>query len=246
MKDSSHLFGFHALQTALKLKPGSIHHVFMLDNRNDDRALEIENEALDQKIPVTRLSRARMDEQFLDAVHQGFAAEVTEIQYLEQDLGLLLETQEKPALFLVLDGVQDPHNLGACLRTANAFDVTAVIIPKDRAATITPVVRKVACGAATATPLIAVTNLARVLRWLKKQGVWLVGTSDSAETMINGVDLVGPIALVMGGEEKGMRRLTEENCDFVAKIPIGGVVSSLNVSVAAGVCLYEISRQRGF
>lgn len=246
MKDSSHLFGFHALQTALRLKPSSIHHVFLLDNRKDKRANEVETEALAHQIPVTRLSKLNMDERFLDSVHQGFAAEVTEIQYVENDLPLLLEALEKPPLFLILDGVQDPHNLGACLRTANAFDVTAVIIPKDRAATITPVVRKVACGAATATPLIPVTNLARVLRWLKEQGIWLVGTSDHAETTINDMDLSGSIGLVMGGEEKGMRRLTEESCDFVAKIPIGGVVSSLNVSVATGVCLYEISRQRGF
>lgn len=246
MKESSHLFGFHALHTALRLKPSSIHHVFMLDNRADERGREIETEALAHKIPVTRLSRLKMDERFLNSVHQGFAAEVSEIQYIEQDLQLLFEASEKTPLFLVLDGVQDPHNLGACLRSANAFDVTAVICPKDRAAGITPVVRKVACGAAMATPVVSVTNLARVLRWLKEQGVWLVGTSDHATTTINEVDLTGPIALVMGGEEKGMRRLTEEHCDFMAQIPIGGVVSSLNVSVATGVCLYEIARQRGF
>jgi 23S rRNA (guanosine2251-2'-O)-methyltransferase len=246
MKDSSHLFGFHALQTVLRLKPSSVHHVFILDNRGDKRAIEIETEALAHNIPVTRLAKNKMDERFVDSVHQGFAAEVSEIQYVEHDLPLLLEALEKSALFLVLDGVQDPHNLGACLRSANAFGVTAVICPKDRSVGMTPVVRKVACGAAMATPVIAVTNLARTLRWLKEQGVWLVGTSDRAEMTLNEVDLAGPIALVMGGEENGMRRLTEDHCDFIAKIPIGGVVSSLNVSVAAGVCLYEISRQRGF
>lgn len=245
MKDSSHLFGFHALETALRLKPGNFRKIFIQDGREDKRAQELEALAKSNKIPVIRLSKNRMDEQFPRDTHQGFAAEISEIHYLEQDLPLLLEALDKPALFLILDGIQDPHNLGACLRSANAFDVTAVIFPKDRAVGVTPVVHKVACGAATATPLISVTNLARVLRWLKEQGVWLVGTSDRAEMMISEVDLSGPIGLILGGEEKGMRRLTEENCDFIAKIPIGGVVSSLNVSVATGICLYEISRQRG-
>lgn len=246
MKDSSHLFGFHALQTALRLRPDSIRQIFLLDNRSDKRAQEIEAQAQAGGFRVSRLTKTKMDELFFDHVHQGFAAEVSEIQYLEQDLPLLLEAEDKPPLLLILDGVQDPHNLGACLRSANAFGVTAVICPKDRAASITPVVRKVACGAASATPVIAVTNLARVLRNLKEQGIWLVGTSDQADMTINELDLSGPIALVMGGEEKGMRRLTQENCDFVAKIPIAGVVSSLNVSVATGVCLYEIARQRNF
>lgn len=246
MKDSSHLFGFHALLTALRLKPASIHQIFILDGRSDERGQEVEAEALIHKIPVRRMSRLQMDEAFPDAAHQGFAAQVSEIQYVEQDLKLLLDASDQPPLFLILDGVQDPHNLGACLRSANAFGVTALICPKDRAASVTPVVRKVACGAAMATPVVSVTNIARVLRWLKEEGVWLVGTSDHARSTISELDLRGPIALIMGGEEKGMRRLTEEHCDFLALIPIGGVVSSLNVSVAAGVCLYEVSRQRGF
>jgi 23S rRNA (guanosine2251-2'-O)-methyltransferase len=147
-------------------------------------------------------------------------------------------------LLLVLDGVQDPHNLGACLRTADAAGVIAVIVPRDRAAGLSPVVRKVASGAAETVPLIQVVNLSRTLKWLKERGVWLVGTDDEAKTSLHSAKLDGPLAIVMGAEGAGMRRLTREHCDLLVSIPMAGVVESLNVSVATGVVLYETVRQR--
>jgi len=145
---------------------------------------------------------------------------------------------------VVLDGVTDPHNLGACLRTADAAGATAVIVPKDKSATLTPVVRKVACGAAEVIPLVAVTNLARTLEKLQQRGLWVVGTAGEAEQEIYQQDLTGPLVMIMGAEGKGMRRLTREHCDFLVKLPMSGSVSSLNVSVATGVCLFEAVRQR--
>ena len=156
----------------------------------------------------------------------------------------LLRGSRSPAFLLILDNVQDPHNLGACLRTADGAGVQAVVIPKDRSVHLTPAVRTVACGAAEHVPLIEVTNLARLLDQLKEAGVWLVGTADKAPKSIYEIDLTGPLALVMGSEGKGLRRLTAEKCDFLASIPMQGSVSSLNVSVATGVCLYEAVRQR--
>lgn len=151
---------------------------------------------------------------------------------------------EGPPFLLILDTVQDPHNLGACLRTADAAGVHAVIAPKDRSVGLTDAVRRVACGGAENVPFVQVTNLARTLRELKEAGVWLVGTADDAESTIHEIDLCGPLAIVMGAEEKGMRRLTSELCDFTARIPMSGSVECLNVSVAAGVCLFEAVRQR--
>jgi 23S rRNA (guanosine2251-2'-O)-methyltransferase len=156
---------------------------------------------------------------------------------------LLRELQDPPFL-LILDTVQDPHNLGACLRTADAAGVHAVIAPKDRSVGLTDAVRRVACGGAESVPFVQVTNLARTLRELKEAGVWLVGTADDAEATIHEIDLCGPLGIVMGAEEKGMRRLTGEHCDFKARIPMSGSVECLNVSVAAGVCLFEAVRQR--
>jgi 23S rRNA (guanosine2251-2'-O)-methyltransferase len=156
----------------------------------------------------------------------------------------LLERTEGPPLILVLDGVTDPHNLGACLRTADAAGALAVIVPKDKSATLTPVVRKVACGAAEVIPLVAVTNLARTLEKLQQRGLWVVGTAGEAEQEIYQQDLTGPLVMIMGAEGKGMRRLTREHCDFLVKLPMAGSVSSLNVSVATGVCLFEAVRQR--
>jgi len=156
----------------------------------------------------------------------------------------LLRSSRSPAFLLILDNVQDPHNLGACLRSADGAGVQAVVIPKDRSVHLTPAVRTVACGAAEHIPLVEVTNLARLLDQLKEAGVWLVGTTDQAPKLIYEIDLTGPLALVMGSEGKGLRRLTAEKCDFLASIPMHGSVSSLNVSVATGVCLYEAVRQR--
>lgn len=163
--------------------------------------------------------------------------------YEEGDIPAILEGKESP-LVLILDCVQDPHNLGACLRTADAAGVQAVIVPKDKSATLNATVRKVACGAAEVVPLVAVTNLARTLEKLQKKGLWTVGTAGEAEQVIYQQDLTGPTVLIMGAEGKGMRRLTREHCDYLVKLPMGGSVSSLNVSVATGICLFEAVRQR--
>lgn len=162
----------------------------------------------------------------------------------EDDLFALLDGLDEPPFLLVLDCVQDPHNLGACMRTADAAGVHAVIVPKDRSVSLTDTVRRIACGAAEHLPLVAVTNLTRTLKQLQKAGVWLVGTADRAEQSIYDVDLTGPLAIVLGAEGQGLRRLTAETCDFRVHIPMSGAVSCLNVSVATGVCLFEASRQR--
>jgi len=174
--------------------------------------------------------------------HTDFSESIKSLD--EEDLFQTLESSGEPAFLLILDTVQDPHNLGACLRTANGAGVQAVIVPKDRSVSITPAVRTVACGAAEKTPLVRVTNLARFLDRLKKAGVWLVGTTDQADKSLYELDLTGPIAFVMGSEGTGIRRLTSDKCDFLAKLPMAGDVESLNVSVATGVCLYEAVRQR--
>ena len=162
----------------------------------------------------------------------------------EDDLHTLLDQLEEPPLLLILDGVQDPHNLGACLRTADAAGVQAVVVPKDRSVGLTEVARVVACGAAEVVPLIQVTNLARCLKALKKRGIWLVGTTDKAGQSLYEIDLNGPLGVVMGAEGRGLRRLVAEQCDFLVNIPMQGVVPCLNVSVATGVCLFEAVRQR--
>lgn len=178
-------------------------------------------------------------------VHQGVVAAVSESrEWGEDDLMAMLAAASEPPFLLVLDGVTDPHNLGACMRTADAVGVQAVIVPKDKSATLTPVARKVACGAAETVPFVRVTNLARCLRALQEQGVWLVGTAGEAGSTLYQANFTGPVALVMGAEGKGMRRLTREHCDALINIPMLGHVDSLNVSVATGVCLYEALRQR--
>jgi len=164
----------------------------------------------------------------------------------EDDLFEIINYQKEKVFLLILDNVQDPHNLGACLRSADAAGVHAVVIPKDRSVGMTDTVRHIAAGAAENIPLITVTNLARTLEELKKMGIWLVGTADDAEKDLYHIDLNCPVAIVMGAEGKGLRRLTRENCDFLAKLPMSGTVECLNVSVAAGICLFEVVRQRHF
>ena len=186
-----------------------------------------------------------MDQLTHGEAHQGVIAQLKKIDNLgEGALDDILDKAGAAPLLLVLDGVTDPHNLGACLRTADAAGVHAVIVPRDRAAGLSPVVRKVAAGAAETVPLIQVTNLARTLRWLQERGLWLVGTDDEATQSLYDAKLTGPMAVVMGAEGAGMRRLTKEQCDLLVNLPMKGVVESLNVSVATGVTLYEVVRQR--
>lgn len=238
------IFGWHAVEAVLKREPERLQRVWIQTGRQDRRVKSV-TEALDAlQVRWQVVHRKELDER-VSGVHQGIVAQVGESrEWGEDDLLTLLAGQDKPPFLLILDGVTDPHNLGACLRTADAVGVQAVIVPKDKSASLTPTARKVACGAAETVPLVRVTNLARFLRTLKDQGVWLIGTAGEADSSLHQADFTGPVALVMGAEGKGMRRLTREHCDLLINIPMLGHVDSLNVSVATGVCLYEALRQR--
>ncbi|MGC1854022.1 MAG: 23S rRNA (guanosine(2251)-2'-O)-methyltransferase RlmB [Candidatus Aquirickettsiella sp.] len=243
------IFGFHAITALLKSHPERICQLYRQQGREDKRIQEILQLAEYQQIPIQILSKIKCDVWANGAVHQGVLAEIKmSSQLSERDLFILLDQRlanaTKPPFFLVLDEVQDPHNLGACLRSANAAGVDAVIIPQDRSVSMTPSVRKIAAGAAEMTPLFTVTNLATSLEKLKKLGVWCYGLDQSAPQLIYDTALTGALALVLGAESKGLRRLTKERCDGLIAIPMSGSVSSLNVSVAAGICLFEAVRQR--
>lgn len=245
MSDLEQVYGIHAVSALLAHHPRRVKQLWLARGRQDASVEGIRSRAQELRIEVRSVERSELDER-VDGVHQGVLALVSPSQiWGEAMLGELLDRLDEPPLLLVLDGVTDPHNLGACLRTADAAGVHAVIIPKDKSATLNATVRKVACGAAEVVPLVVVTNLVRTLQSLQKQGVWVAGTAGEAEASIYQQDLRGPLALVMGAEGKGMRRLTREHCDYLVKLPMLGSVSSLNVSVATGVCLFEIRRQRG-
>ncbi|MDP5255315.1 MULTISPECIES: 23S rRNA (guanosine(2251)-2'-O)-methyltransferase RlmB [unclassified Vibrio] len=238
------IYGIHAIQAVLERDPARFIEAFVLKGRQDDRLLPLLNELNVIGVSIQQMGRKALDEKAQGANHQGIIARVKPAKsYNENDLDGLLAENRTP-LFLVLDGVTDPHNLGACLRNADAAGVAAVIVPKDKSAPLTATVSKVACGAAETVPLVRVTNLARTMRELQQKGVWFVGTAGEATHDIYQANLSGPLAIVMGAEGDGMRRLTRETCDDLIKIPMAGAVSSLNVSVAAGVCLFEAVRQR--
>jgi 23S rRNA (guanosine2251-2'-O)-methyltransferase len=217
-----------------------------IDSERHDKRLETLLETLTTlDVSIEKVERKKLDKLADGMNHQGIVLEVALPEELsENDLKVAVENLAENALFLVLDNVQDPHNLGACLRTADATGVHGIIITKDNAVGITPTVCKVASGAAETVPVYVVTNLARTLRWLKTEGVWVVGTAGEAESTLFKSDFTVPMALVIGAEEKGMRRLTREQCDFLVKLPMLGTVESLNLSVATGVLLYEVLRQR--
>ena len=246
MKNAEWIYGYHALHAAIKTRPELLQQIYLQSKRQDERSKNILNLAQQVGVPIDVISRRDLNDIIeKDVPHQGMAAILkNRLHYIEADLEDLITVAENPLLLLILDGVQDPHNLGACLRTANAAGVHAVIAPKDRAVGLTPVVRKVASGAADITPFYQVTNLARTLRDIQKRGIWIHGTSDQGEKTIFEADFTGSIAVVLGSEGKGMRRLTTDCCDATWSIPMSGSVSSLNVSVAAGVCLFEALRQR--
>ena len=244
MAQQEWLFGLHAIQAVIEREPERLIELFVLKGRTDDRLTDIIHQARRFGISIQFCQRKALDDKVNGEQHQGVVARARPAKVLdENDLDALLERIDKP-LLLILDGVTDPHNLGACLRTADAAGVHAVIVPKDKSASLSATARKVACGAAETVPLIQVTNLSRTLKSIQDAGVWVVGTAGEAEQLIYACKLDGPTALVMGAEGKGMRRLTRENCDELIKLPMAGSVSSLNVSVATGVCLYEIVRQR--
>jgi len=237
-------FGLHAVFTLLERQPQRVRRVWVLKGRQDKRIQKLLGLVEAQQIAWQALDRQALD-QLVEGNHQGVVAEV-EPQRTENEgfLSTLIDKLDGPAFLLVLDGVTDPHNLGACLRAADAAGVHAVIAPKDKSAPLNAVAAKVACGAAETVPYVLVTNLARTLRALQQQGVWLTGTAGEAQQSLFDADLTGSMALVMGSEGSGMRRLTRECCDQLVKIPMAGDVSSLNVAVAAGVCLFEAVRQR--
>lgn len=237
------VFGFHAVSGRLKQKPDSVRELYVDSTRIDARTRELIALAAQQEVRVVQVASERLDRMLPGVRHQGVACSVRD-ELRKWELEDVLDNISGRALLLVLDGVQDPHNLGACLRVADAMGVHALIAPKDRAVALTPTVEKVASGAAETVPYVMVTNLARALDTIKDREISVVGTAGEAEQTIAGLDLCGPCALVLGAEGTGMRRLTRERCDQLVKIPMYGTVESLNVSVAAGICLYEIRRQR--
>ena len=238
-------YGVHAVRVLLARHPDRVRRVLVTSAREAGRLADLKALAIRAGVPVGATDDASLDRLAEGGRHQGVVAEmVPRAGDPETQLEEALEAAQGAPLLLVLDGVQDPHNLGACLRSADAAGVTAVIAPRDRAAGLTPVARKVAAGAAETVPFIPVVNLARALRDLKERGVWLVGTDDTADKALFDADLTGPVALVMGSEGEGLRRLTRECCDQLVSIPMAGTVESLNVSVATGVVLFEAVRQR--
>lgn len=239
------VYGLHAVMAALQRNDATVVNLWVQRNRQDARIERLREIAAAAGVAVHQAERETLDKMVHGARHQGVVAQCRLPDMRgEAELDVLLETLHEPALILVLDGVLDPHNLGACLRTADAAGVHAVIVPRDRAVGLTATVRKVACGAAESVPFFQVTNLARTLRTLQEHGIWLVGAAGEAEKGLFDADLRGPIALALGAEEKGLRRLTREHCDLLVHIPMRGTVESLNVSVAAGILLYEAVRQR--
>jgi len=237
------VFGFHAVLSRVRADPSSVLEIFLDETRNDARARDLATAAERAGVKLMRVPTKRLDGFYGGGRHQGVVARV-EVKSAADTVGELLENLKVPPLLLVLDGVTDPHNLGACLRVANAAGAHAVIAPRDRAAGITPAVSKVASGAAEATPYIMVTNLARTLAEIKERNVWVIGADERAEKTLYDADLPDAIAWVLGAEGEGMRRLTRESCDLLVRIPMLGEVASLNVSVSAGVCLFESVRRR--
>lgn len=244
MPKSELTFGIHAVLSALRNDPAHVREVRVDRARRDARMHEVRALATSLDITLREVDAEILNHQAPGQRHQGVIALYQAPPTVDESaLALLLAESERPML-LVLDGVTDPHNLGAILRTAEAAGVLAVIAPHDRAANVNPTVRKVACGAAERLPFVQVTNLARTLRALKEKGLWLIGTDDAAAQPLYDLDLARPLALLMGAEGKGLRRLTRERRDVLARIPMAGTVSSLNVSVATGICLFEALRQR--
>ncbi|WP_165474744.1 23S rRNA (guanosine(2251)-2'-O)-methyltransferase RlmB [Legionella nagasakiensis] len=239
------VYGVHAVAALLANPHRRIKKLYLNQERVDSRIQDLLHTARQRAVPVEYLASQTINQKFRHFVHQGIVAKAEKLpEFSERDIEHLVESSKSPCLVLILDGVTDPHNLGACLRTADSAGVDFILIPKDKNARVTPVVSKVACGAAESIPLVRVTNLARAMDALKQLGMWIYGAAGEAKASLYSLDHKRPIALVMGAEEKGLRRLTREHCDSLFSLPMLGSVSSLNVSVAAGICLYEVIRQR--
>ncbi len=237
------IFGFHAVTARLRHEASSVEEIYIDAGRHDRRMHDLINAAKAVNVRIVQADDQRLNNMVGTRRHQGVVAKAGELS-LARNLDELLDVIEGPPLLLVLDGITDPHNLGACLRAADGAGAHAVIAPKDRAVGLNATAAKVASGAAETVPYITVTNLARTMRELKERDIFLIGTDDDAEKNLYQGDFSGPVALVMGSEGEGMRRLTRENCDVLVSIPMFGSVESLNVSVATGVCLFEARRQR--
>ena len=240
------IYGIHAVTALLTFKPDSVKQLVVQSGRSDEALSLCVDLAKQAGINIEKCMRKDIDALFPDkTVHQGVVATCAHLPiYSEADVEGIIAAAAKPSLVLILDGIQDPHNLGACLRVANALGVCAVISPKKNAVGLTAAAIKVSTGAAFATPFVQVTNLARTMRALQELGIWLVGASADAQTELKKIDMQGDIGIVLGAEGKGLRALTAKTCDFLAKIPMLGAVASLNVSVATGISLYEAYRQR--
>jgi 23S rRNA (guanosine2251-2'-O)-methyltransferase len=243
MSDTRILFGFHAVNGRLRRRPDSVHEIYLDPSRRDARARDLTGRAAAAGVRVIEADADRIARMAGSAKHQGVAARVAAIE-LRAGIEEIIARAQEPLLLLVLDGVQDPHNLGACLRVADAFGAHAVIAPKDRAVALTATVAKVASGAAESVPYVQVTNLVRALKQLQNAGAWILGADQDGGESISAARLDGALAWVLGAEGEGLRRLTRESCDQLVRIPMQGSVESLNVSVAAGICLYESRRQR--
>lgn len=244
MKEAARVYGLHAVRALLLHHPERVLAVQALDTRSDGRLREIESLAQAAGRHVQRTDARTFARLLGDVAHQGVLAEVRPLEPWDEARLLEALARVGQPLVLALDGVQDPHNLGACLRTADACGALAVVVPKDRAAQLNATVRKVAAGAAESTPVVAVTNLARSLKLLKEAGLWIVGAAGEATRAAHEVDLCVPVAIVMGAEGSGLRQLTRRSCDYLVRLPQLGAVESLNVSVATGMMLYEVVRQR--
>jgi 23S rRNA (guanosine2251-2'-O)-methyltransferase len=245
MPEHTRVYGVHAVRWLLKEHPERVRRLWLQSTRDDARSEELTALARSVGISVQRVDARKLDEWTQAASHQGVVADAEPSRgWSEDDLYAHLDALTAPALLLLLDGVQDPHNLGACLRTADACGAQGLIIPRDRAAGLTPVARKVAAGAAETVPVVTVTNLARTMGALKERNIWLIGADAQADRPAFEADLKGAVGLVLGNEGEGMRRLTRESCDALVRLPLLGAVESLNVSVAAGMLLYEAVRQR--
>ena len=241
MSKKNYIFGYHAIIAALKTMPRDLRKIYLQNERRDRRSEELKQLAGAVNCPIELVTRAALTEMVPQGSLQGVVAEIKITgEYSEDYLTVLLKRYQNRAFFLVLDGVEDPHNLGAALRTANALGVQAVIIPKDRACGITPVVYKVASGAVGVTPVVVVTNLVRTLNQLKEAGLWVYGASEEAEKTLGELSLTPPLAVVMGAEGAGLRALTKKNCDLLFRIPMRGTVPNLNVSVATGIVLSRV------
>ena len=237
------LVGFHAVTGRLRQKPDTIDEIYLDAERNDGRARDLKAMATKAGVRVIPVDSKRLDGMAGGTRHQGVVAQAEDLK-IPQFIDDVLEGLTEQPLLLILDGVQDPHNLGACLRVADGAGAHAVIAPKDRSVGLTTAAIKVSSGASESVPYIVVTNLARTMRDLKDRGIWLIGADDSAPQSLYQAKLEGPLGLVLGAEGEGLRRLTKESCDGLVSIPMMGSVESLNVSVASGICLYEARRRR--